>query len=109
MGVWQGVAMNSLKFHPSLPYPTLLHPAGGPPLKRPYDSFKGGPPLGQTACGRLQPFLDTPRRTPMPPSLRRENLELRQGKIRPEEKNASRICTQNYCFGENVYMKQESE
>jgi hypothetical protein len=28
IGVWQGVAMNSLKFYPSPPCPTLLHPAG---------------------------------------------------------------------------------
>jgi hypothetical protein len=34
------------------PYPTLLHPAGGPPLKRPYGLFMGDP-------------LVTPRRTPM--------------------------------------------
>jgi hypothetical protein len=27
MGVWQGVAMDSLKFHPGPPYPTLLRPA----------------------------------------------------------------------------------
>jgi hypothetical protein len=27
MGVWQGVAMDSLKFHPGLPCPTLLCPA----------------------------------------------------------------------------------
>jgi hypothetical protein len=33
MGVWQGVAMDSLKFHPGLPCPTLLHPAGGLSLK----------------------------------------------------------------------------
>jgi hypothetical protein len=32
MGVWQGVAMDSLKVHPGPPCPTLLCPAGGPPL-----------------------------------------------------------------------------
>jgi hypothetical protein len=32
MGVWQRVAMDSLKFHPGLPCPTLLRPAGGPYL-----------------------------------------------------------------------------
>jgi hypothetical protein len=26
IGVWQGVAMDSLKFHPGPPYPTLVHP-----------------------------------------------------------------------------------
>jgi hypothetical protein len=35
MGVWQGVALDSLKFHPGPPYPTLLRSAGGPPLKWP--------------------------------------------------------------------------
>jgi hypothetical protein len=25
MGVWQGVAMESLKFHPGPPYPTFVH------------------------------------------------------------------------------------
>jgi hypothetical protein len=29
-GVWQGVAMDSLKFHTGLPYPTLLCSAGWP-------------------------------------------------------------------------------
>jgi hypothetical protein len=38
MGVWQAVAMDSLKFHSGLPCPTLQHPACGSPLKRP---FKG--------------------------------------------------------------------
>jgi hypothetical protein len=37
MGVWKGVAMDSLKFHLGLPCPTFLHPMGGPLLKRPYD------------------------------------------------------------------------
>jgi hypothetical protein len=38
MGVWQGVAMDSLKlkFHLGLPCPTFLHPVGGLPLKQPY-------------------------------------------------------------------------
>jgi hypothetical protein len=35
VGMWQGVAMDSLKRHPGPPCPTLLRPAGGPPLKRP--------------------------------------------------------------------------
>jgi hypothetical protein len=41
MGVWPGVAMDSLKFHLGPPCPTLLRPAGRPPLKRPYGCFKG--------------------------------------------------------------------
>jgi hypothetical protein len=44
MGVWQGVAMDSLKFHLSLPCPTLLRSVGGPTLKWPYGHFMGGPP-----------------------------------------------------------------
>jgi hypothetical protein len=48
MGVWQGVAMDSLKFHSGLPCPPLLRPAGEPPLKRPYSHFRSGPayPIG---------------------------------------------------------------
>jgi hypothetical protein len=36
IGVWEGVAMDSLKFHLGLPCPTLLSPTGGPLPKRPY-------------------------------------------------------------------------
>jgi hypothetical protein len=31
VGVWQGVAMDSIMYHSGLPYPILLHSAGGPP------------------------------------------------------------------------------
>jgi len=55
MGIGQGVAMDSLKFHPGLPCPTLLPPAGGPPPERPYDCFRGCPPAGWAACGCLLP------------------------------------------------------
>jgi hypothetical protein len=55
MGVWQAVAMDSLKFHPGLPCLTLLSPADGPPHKRPYGRLWGGPPTGRAACGRLLP------------------------------------------------------
>jgi hypothetical protein len=51
MGIWQGVAMDSLKFRP-----TLLCPAGGPPLKRPYGCLSGGLPAEWVACGHLYPF-----------------------------------------------------
>jgi hypothetical protein len=44
MGVWLGVAIDSLKFHPGVPCPTLLRTAVGPPLKRPYGRFRVGPP-----------------------------------------------------------------
>jgi hypothetical protein len=33
MGVWQGVATDCIKYHPSLPFSALLRSAGGPPLK----------------------------------------------------------------------------
>jgi hypothetical protein len=56
MGVWQGLAIDSLKFHPGPPYPTLLRPARGPHLKRPNDCFRGGPPKGRAAYGCLLPF-----------------------------------------------------
>jgi hypothetical protein len=38
MVVWQGWAMDSLKFHPRPPCPTFLRSADGPPLKQPYVS-----------------------------------------------------------------------
>jgi hypothetical protein len=57
MGVWQGVAMVSLKFHPGPPCPTYLCPAGGLPLKRPYRYFRGGQPKGRAACSNYLPFL----------------------------------------------------
>jgi hypothetical protein len=47
--------MYSLKFYLGPPCPTLLCLEGGPPLKRPYSHFRGGP-IGP---------LDTPRRTPL--------------------------------------------
>jgi hypothetical protein len=57
MGVWQGVAMDSLKFHLGPPCPTLLRLMGGPLLKRPYGYFRG--------CLPTSILLDTQRRTPM--------------------------------------------
>jgi hypothetical protein len=53
IGVWQGVAMDSLKLHPGPPCPTLLRPAVAPPPKRPYDRFGAGPPAERAACGRF--------------------------------------------------------
>jgi hypothetical protein len=50
-----GVSPDSLKFHPGPPCSILLRPVGGPPPKRPYGRFKGVPPTGQAACGRLLP------------------------------------------------------
>jgi hypothetical protein len=54
--VWQGVAMDSLKFHLGPPCPTLLWPAGGPPLKQPYGHFRGSPPAGWATCSRVLPL-----------------------------------------------------
>jgi hypothetical protein len=47
---------HGLKFRPGPPCPTLLCPVGGPPLKQPYRCFRGFPPAGQLACGRLLPL-----------------------------------------------------
>jgi hypothetical protein len=56
VGVWQGVAMDFLKFHLGPPCLTLLPPAGVPPLKRPYGRFRGAKPTERVACGRLLPL-----------------------------------------------------
>jgi hypothetical protein len=45
--------MDFLMFHLDPPCPTLLGPAGGPPLKWPYGCFRGSPPAGQPV---LYPF-----------------------------------------------------
>jgi hypothetical protein len=56
MVIWQGVAMDSLKFHPDAPCPTLLSPVGQSPLKRLYSHFRSGPPTGRASYGRLLPL-----------------------------------------------------
>jgi hypothetical protein len=56
MGVRQGMATDSLKLNLGPPCLTLLHPAGGSPLKRPYNHFRGGPPAGPAAFGHLLTF-----------------------------------------------------
>jgi hypothetical protein len=56
MSVWQGMAMDSMKYHLGPPCLTLLRPAGAPPLKQPYVHFTGSPPAGQAACGHLLPL-----------------------------------------------------
>jgi hypothetical protein len=53
--LWQGVSTDSLKFFPGLPCPTLLCPAGGPPMKQLYSNFWSGPPAGRTPCSCLLP------------------------------------------------------
>jgi hypothetical protein len=55
-GVWQGVAMDSLKFHPGPLCPTLLCPVGEESLKQPYGRFRGDPPARWAVCGCLLPF-----------------------------------------------------
>jgi hypothetical protein len=56
MGGWQGVAKDCLKFYLGLPCLTLLRPLGGPPLKRPYGCYRGGPLTGWATYGRILPF-----------------------------------------------------
>jgi hypothetical protein len=51
MCVWQGVAMDSLKYHSGLPYLTFLYPVGMPSLQWPYNHFRGGPPAGWVVYG----------------------------------------------------------
>jgi hypothetical protein len=41
-GVWQGMAMDSLKYHYGPSCLAFLCPADGPLLKRPYSRFRGG-------------------------------------------------------------------
>jgi hypothetical protein len=56
MGVWEGVAMDSLKYHSSTSCLTLLHCVGRTPLKWPYCRFRGSPPIGWSACTLLLPL-----------------------------------------------------
>jgi hypothetical protein len=67
MGIWKWVEMDSPMFHPGLPCLTLLRPAGGPPLKRPYGRFRDGLPAERAApAGGLRPSstpVDTLHRT----------------------------------------------
>jgi hypothetical protein len=56
MGVWQGVAMDLLQFHPGSPCLAILCSAGGSPLKQAYGCFRGGTPTGLSTCGQLLPF-----------------------------------------------------
>jgi hypothetical protein len=56
MGVKQGVAMDFLKFHPGLPCPTLLHPAGGPFLKPLTAVLWVARPQGEQPAVNFYPF-----------------------------------------------------
>jgi hypothetical protein len=58
MGVWQGVAMGSLKFHPAPPYPILLLPAGGPPLNGLTAVLEVVRPQGERPAAVFYPFGD---------------------------------------------------
>jgi hypothetical protein len=59
IGLWQWVAMDSLKFHPGPPCPTFLRPVGGPPPKRPYACFLGGLPAVFYRFGHPTPYACT--------------------------------------------------
>jgi hypothetical protein len=59
MGVWQGLAMDSLTFHPSPPCLALQHSAGRAPLKRPYGHFKSGSPVVWATCSHHLPLWTT--------------------------------------------------
>jgi hypothetical protein len=75
MGVWQGVAMDSLKFHLGPPCPTILCPVDGPPLKCSYGRLKGGP---LAECVAVYPFGH-----PTPYAYDRESLGRRDdGKMK---------------------------
>jgi hypothetical protein len=69
IGIWQGVAMDYLTFHPGPSCLSLLHLTSGPPLKRPYSlfrgRFRGSLPAGRVACGHLLPLWTPPRHMPM--------------------------------------------
>jgi hypothetical protein len=56
MRVREGVAIDSLKFHLGLQYPTPLYFVGGPRLKPPYRHFRRGPPAKWAACSRILPL-----------------------------------------------------
>jgi hypothetical protein len=49
--------MDSLKYHPGPPCPTLLRPTGKPPLKQPYGRFRGSQSAGRAAYDRFLPPL----------------------------------------------------
>jgi hypothetical protein len=51
MGVWQGVATDSLMFCLGLPCPSLLRPVSWPPTKWLYSCFRGSPPA--SPCLRI--------------------------------------------------------
>jgi hypothetical protein len=55
MDVWQGVAMDSLKFDPGPPCPILLSPASRTHLKG-WAAHRGGLYTGQVACSHLLPL-----------------------------------------------------
>jgi hypothetical protein len=65
MGVWQGVAMDFLKFHPGLPYLTFLRPAGGPTPETALRLFQGWPARRSIHLQPSRSPLVTPRRMPV--------------------------------------------
>jgi hypothetical protein len=67
IGIWQGVAMNSPKFHSGPPCPTLLCPAGGPGGQAARGSFQEWPARRAGGMRPSHTLLYTPRNTPMNP------------------------------------------
>jgi hypothetical protein len=56
MGVWQGVAIHSVKYRYGLPCLTFLFPVGWPLLKQPYGGFRVSLPAGREDSSRLLPL-----------------------------------------------------
>jgi hypothetical protein len=76
------MAMDSLEFHLGLPCPTLLNPAGGPPLKRPngLQGLQGWLPAGVFyPLGHPKPYTYASKHKwnsplfPLPPLLMNDN------------------------------------
>jgi hypothetical protein len=98
MGVWEGVAMDSLKYHLGLPCPTFLCSVGGPPLKRPYGHFRGHLYTGWAPCGRLLPIW-TPHAVRLwPPPL-----------LGPQPRLYSSRCSLQVVKAENLAISQNKQ
>jgi len=56
IGVWEGVAMDSLKYRQGPPCPTPLRSAGGPPLTWLFSHLQGAAYAWRAACSMLLSF-----------------------------------------------------
>jgi hypothetical protein len=83
MGVWKGVAMDSLKFNPDQPCPTLICPASRLSLKLPYSRFRGGEPTGQGCVAVFYPFG-----YPAPYAYRGRRIEIQNLMVRGGQRDA---------------------